>query len=181
MPADEHKYYGSENFRALSYNINGAIVESSLSTTFIQDQQKETPYGSPVVRLEPPPYVVSPRVAMIFSSSTNDQEKHDSRSLVGNKRDNVVFADEGVLFELDDVPPQNHQSVSSLSPSSREEKAYEKKNSEAAEIGALVRLLKDAPGLSLDDGECSSPKSFADAVLEMQILRERMEPSYYSK
>ena len=98
-----------------------------------------TPYGSPVVRLEPPeqPLVsVTPRIA------------------------NFAQQNEEELFALDeDVSRQNANNSSNTD----------------MEIGALVRLLKDAPSLCPLDA--SSASTFQDAKERLEALKSKIRSS----
>ena len=114
-------------------------------------QQIISPYGSPAVHLEPPEQartlVVSPRIATFSSNS-------GGKTSIAQENEN-----EDDLFALD-------EDVSQAA-------SFEKTKNTDMEIGALVRMLKDAPGLCPLD----SSNTFEDAQERLEAFKVKMKNS----
>lgn len=136
---------------------SAALLPSMKASSFGREspnfnfQQILSPYGSPAVRLEPPEQartlVVSPRIAT-FSSNAG------GKTSIAQENEN-----EDDLFALD-------EDVSQAT-------SFEKTKNTDMEIGALVRMLKDAPGLCPLD----SSDTFGDAQERLEAFKGKMKNS----
>jgi len=136
---------------------SAALLPSMKASSFGREsqnfnfQQFLSPYGSPAVRLEPPEQartlVVSPRIAT-FSSNAG------GKTSIAQENEN-----EDDLFALD-------EDVSQAA-------SFEKTKNTDMEIGALVRMLKDAPGLCPLD----SSDTFGDAQERLEAFKGKMKNS----